>query len=154
MRRKRNIKRVLKPDPKYNSVLVSKFINHLMGGGKKNAARKVIYDAFLVLEKNKKVPLEVFNAAIKNVAPILEVKSRRIGGANYQVPREVRGERRLTLAMRWLIQASRAKKGKPMAERLAVEFLDASNNTGVAVKKKNDTHRMAEANRAFAHFSW
>ena len=154
MRRKHKIKRQIIPDPKYQNTLVAKFINHLMRGGKKSVAQRVLYDAFEILTKQKKEPLEIFDQAIKNVSPFLEVKSRRIGGANYQVPREVRGERRTTLAMRWIIAASRNKKGKPMAEKLAQEMVEASQNTGVAIKKKTDTHRMAEANRAFAHFAW
>jgi len=156
MRRKKKIKRTINPDPKYNNTLVAKFINQLMKRGKKSVAQRVLYRAFdILIEKSKtEDPLEIFDQAIKNVSPLVEVKSRRIGGAHYQVPREVRGERRTTLAIRWLIQAARAKKGKPMAEKLAAELLDASKNTGVAVKKKEDTHRMAEANKAFAHFAW
>lgn len=154
MRRKHKIKRQIIPDPKYQNTLVAKFINHLMRKGKKSVSQRVLYDAFEILTKQKKEPLEIFDQAIKNVSPFLEVKSRRIGGANYQVPREVRGERRTTLAMRWIIAASRNKKGKPMAEKLAQEMVEASQNTGVAIKKKIDTHRMAEANRAFAHFAW
>jgi len=144
------------PDPKYNNTLVAKFINHLMKGGKKSVAQKALYGAFDILKKTTgdKDPLEIFDQAIKNASPLVEVKSRRIGGAHYQVPREVRGERRLTLAMRWLIQAARAKKGKPIAQKLAGELMDASKNTGVAVKKKQDVHRMADANKAFAHFGW
>ncbi len=153
MRRKRKFQREILPDPKYQNVLVAKFINHLMKGGKKSAAQKVLYGSFDILTKQKCEPLEVFDQAVKNVSPFLEVKSRRIGGANYQVPREVRGERRITLAIRWLIKAAQAKKGKPMAAKLAQEFLEASQNNGAAVKKKLDTHRMAEANRAFAHFA-
>ena len=156
MRRKRKVKRTIDPDPRYNNTLVAQFINYLMKGGKKSVAQKVFYGAFEILETTTKDkdPLEIFDQAIKNVSPLVEVKSRRIGGAHYQVPREVRGERRLTLAIRWLIQVSRAKKGKPMAQKLASEFLDASKNTGVAVRKKEDIHRMAEANKAFAHFAW
>jgi len=154
MRRKHKIKRPINPDPKYQNTLVAKFINHLMRKGKKTVAQRILYDAFEILAKQKKEPLEIFDQAIKNVSPSLEVRSRRIGGANYQVPREVKGERRTTLAMRWIIAAARARKGKPMAEKLAQEMLEASQNTGAAVKKKIDTHRMAEANRAFAHFAW
>lgn len=156
MRRKRKIKRSINPDPKYNNSLVAKFISHLMKDGKQAVAQKVFYRAFEILEKKTKGkdPLDLFDQAIRNVSPLVEVRSRRIGGAHYQVPREVRGERKITLAIRWLIQAARAKKGKPMAEKLAAEFLDASQNTGTAVKKKEDTHRMAEANKAFAHFGW
>ena len=155
MRRKKKVKRTIDPDPRYNNTLVAQFINYLMKGGKKSVAQKVFYSAFEILEKTTKGkdPLEIFDQAIKNASPLVEVRSRRIGGAHYQVPREVRGERRLTLAIRWLIQAARAKKGKPMAQKLAVELLDASKNTGAAVKKKQDIHRMAEANKAFAHFA-
>ncbi len=156
MRRKKKVKREISSDPKYNNTLVAKFINHLMKGGKKSVAQKVLYDAFGILKKSAKSkdPLEIFDQAIRNVSPLLEVKSRRIGGAHYQVPREVRGERRVTLAIRWIIQAAKTKKGKPMAEKLAEELIDASNNTGTAVRKKQDTHRLAEANKAFAHFAW
>jgi small subunit ribosomal protein S7 len=156
MRRKKKVKRIINPDPKYDNTLVAKFINQLMKKGKKSVAQRVLYRSFEIsAEKNKdKDPLEIFDQAIKNVSPLVEVKSRRIGGAHYQVPREVHGERRTTLAIRWLLQAARSRKGKPMAEKLAAEFLDASRNTGVAVKKKEDTHRMAEANKAFAHFAW
>ncbi len=156
MRRKKKVKRIINPDPKYDNTLVAKFINQLMKKGKKSVAQRVLYRSFEILaEKNKdKDPLEIFDQAIKNVSPLVEVKSRRIGGAHYQVPREVHGERRTTLAIRWLLQAARSKKGKPMAEKLAAELLDASKNTGAAVKKKEDTHRMAEANKAFAHFAW
>lgn len=154
MRRPRKTKREILPDSRYQNVLVAKFINHLMEAGKKSVAQKVLYDAFDVLVAQKKDPLEIFDKAIRNVSPFLEVKSRRIGGANYQVPREVRGERKITLAFRWLINASRAKKGMPMSKKLAEELLLAAKNEGAAVKKKEDTHRMAEANKAFAHFAW
>jgi len=154
MRRKRKFVRQITPDPKYQNVLVGKFINCLMVGGKKSTAQRVIYDAFDLLAKQQKDPLAVFDEAIKNVSPYVEVKSRRIGGANYQVPREVRGERKIMLAIRWLIDAAASRKGMPMSKRLAEEFLAASRNEGAAVKKKLDTHRMAEANKAFAHFSW
>lgn len=156
MRRKRNIKKEIKPDPKYDNTLVAKFINHLMKNGKKSVAQKIFYNAFDIIKKasKNKDPLEVFDEAIKNTAPLVEVKTRRIGGAHYQVPREVRGERRVTLAIRWIIQAAKTKKGKPMAQKLAEELIDASKNTGLAVKKKEDTHRIADANKAFAHFSW
>ena len=123
--------------------------------GKKTVARKIIYGALdIVKTKTKKEPLEVFELAFRNASPLLEVKSKRVGGATYQVPKEVKGERRLTLAMRWIIQAAKSKKGKPMREKLAEELIAAANNTGEAVKKKENTHRMAEANRAFAHFAW
>jgi small subunit ribosomal protein S7 len=156
MRRKKKIKKIIQPDFKYNSVLASKFINYLMKGGKKSAAQKVFYDALEILREKKKSqdPLEIFDKAIKNVSPILEVKSRRIGGANYQVPREVRGERKISLSFRWLIKAARTRRGKSMAEKLAEELVDASQNIGAAIKKKQDTHRMAEANKAFAHFGF
>ena len=125
-----------------------------MTGGKKSTAQRVIYDAFDLIAKQQKDPLQIFDEAIKNVSPFLEVKSRRIGGANYQVPREVRGDRKITLAMRWIINAAHSHKGMPMAKRLAEEFLAAARNEGPAIKKKLDMHRMAEANKAFAHFSW
>lgn len=154
MRRKRQFTREILPDPKYQNVVAAKFINRLMTGGKKSVAQGVFYDAFDIIAKQQKDPLQIFDEAIKNVAPAVEVKSKRIGGANYQVPREVRGERRLSLAIRWLIGAAQSKKGKPMAEKLAEELLLASKNEGNAIKKKLDTHRMAEANKAFAHFAW
>jgi len=154
MRRKRKYKRDILPDPKFQSVIVAKFINRLMIQGKKSTAQRVFYNSFDIIAKQQKDPLQIFDEAIKNISPMLEVKSKRVGGANYQVPREVRGERKLTLAIRWMVEAARAKKGKPMAERLAEEFLAAAKNEGNAIKKKLDMHRMAEANRAFAHFSW
>lgn len=155
MRRKRKIKREIIPDPKYSNVTVAKFINYVMKKGKKATARKVLYRTFdLISEKYKQEPLNVFDTAIKNVGPTLEVKSRRIGGATYQVPREVRGERRQALAFRWILNAARSKKGKPMHEKLAEELIAATKNEGSAIKKKLDTHRMAEANKAFAHFAW
>lgn len=156
MRRKRNIKRPQPIDPLYGDFLVAKCINHLMKDGKKSTARKVMYDALAEIKKNQKTedPVAFFTSAIQNVGPQMEVKSRRVGGANYQVPREVSGNRRMTLAFRWLIDAARAKKGKPMAQKFAEELILASKNEGTAIKKKLDTHRMAEANRAFAHFAW
>ncbi len=155
MRGKKKIKQEISPDPVYNNVIVAKFINQVMRCGKKTIARKIVYGAFDIIKtKTKKEPLEVFDFAFKNASPLLEVKSKRVGGATYQVPREVKGERRLTLAMRWIIQAAKSRKGKPMREKLAEELIAAANNTGAAVKKKENTHRMAEANRAFAHFSW
>ncbi|MDD2753632.1 MAG: 30S ribosomal protein S7 [Candidatus Portnoybacteria bacterium] len=154
MRRKRNYKRDILPDPKFQNVIVAKFINRLMTRGKKSTAQRVLYDAFDILAAQQKDPMQIFDEAIKNISPALEVKSKRIGGANYQVPREVRGDRKLALAFRWVIEGSRSKKGKPMAEKLAEEFLAASKNEGTAIKKKQDMHRMAEANKAFAHFSW
>lgn len=156
MAKRRKIKRrTTDPDLVYNDATVAKFINYIMKKGKKTVARKIVYGAFDILkEKTKKEPLELFEQAIKNTSPFLEVRPRRIGGATYQVPMEVRGDRKLALAMRWLIQSAKSKKGKPMKERLAEELMAAANNTGWAVKKKEDTHRMAEANRAFARFAW
>lgn len=155
MRRKRNIKRIIQPDYKHGSVVVTKAINYLMMGGKKTVAQKILYGCFdIIKEKTGKDPLEVFELAVKNTSPLVEIKSKRIGGANYQVPREVRGERKLALSLRWLISTSRAKKGKPMAQKFAEEILLAANNEGTAVKKRQDTQRMAEANKAFAHMSW
>jgi len=155
MRRKRKIKKFNIPDPTYNNPLVGKFINYIMRQGKKSVAQKVVYKSFdIIKEKTKGNPIELFDKAIKNVLPSLEVKSRRVGGANYQVPQPVRAERKIQLAFRWIIVAAKAKKGKPMAEKLAEELILAAKNEGAAIKKKLDTHRMAEANRAFAHFSW
>jgi small subunit ribosomal protein S7 len=152
---KKITRKIINPDPVYNSVVVEKFINCVMKKGKKTIARKNVYGAFNILkEKMQKEPFEVFDLAIKNASPLLEVKPKRIGGATYQVPREVKGDRKLTLAIRWILQASRAKKGQPFREKLAEEIINAANNTGFAVRKKEDTHRMAEANRAFAHFAW
>jgi len=154
MRRKKREIRQIQPDLKYNNMLVSKLINTLMWSGQKNVARRIVYDCFdIVGGKTKKDPIQVFEEAMRNTSPFLEVKSRRIGGATYQVPMEVRGERRMTLAMRWVIGAARSKKGKPMREKLAEELVLASRNEGDAVKKKENTHRMAEANKAFAHFA-
>ncbi|MDX1535192.1 MAG: 30S ribosomal protein S7 [Candidatus Spechtbacterales bacterium] len=154
MSRKQAKKRTLQPDYKYNNPTVTKFINYLMLDGKKSVARTVVYDALEIAEKKtKKEAMEIFDLALKNVAPSLEVKSKRVGGANYQVPQQVKGDRRTILAMRWIIQASRAKSGRPMAERLAQELVEASNNEGEAIKKKEATERMARANRAFAHFA-
>ena len=149
------MKRSIEPDFIYESVLAAKFINQMMKSGKKNTARRIFYGALEKAGKQtKKDPLELLEEAIKNISPSLEVRSRRVGGATYQVPREVNPQRRLTLAIRWLVQISRAKKGKPMVEKLAEELQLAAKNEGAAVKKKEDTHKMAEANRAFAHFSW
>ena len=155
MRRKHKFQREIKPDQKYESVQVAKFINYVMKKGKKSVAQKVVYQTFDVLaEQYKQEPLALFDAVINNIGPTVEVKSRRIGGATYQVPREVRGERKFALACRWLLGATRAKKGKPMHKKLAEEMMLASKNEGTAIKKRMDTHRMAEANKAFAHFSW
>ncbi|MFA6588046.1 MAG: 30S ribosomal protein S7 [Patescibacteria group bacterium] len=147
-------KRIIKPDTKYKSVAIAKFINYVMERGKKSVAQKIVYSALdLVAEKTGKKPLDAFELAIRNVSPVVEVKSRRVGGANYQVPIEVRGERKMALAYRWLLEAARNKKGKPMHEKLATEIIGSINNEGDAIKKKQDVHRMAEANRAFAHFA-
>ena len=155
MRRKRKFQRDIEPDSKYGNAQVAKFINYVMKDGKKSTARGVVYRTFDVIEKtHKQDPMAVFDTAIKNVGPMLEIKARRIGGATYQVPREVRGERKLALAFRWILLAARSKKGKPMHEKLAEELILATKNEGSAIKKKLDTHRMAEANKAFAHFSW
>jgi small subunit ribosomal protein S7 len=155
MRRKTKIKKNNNLDFRYNNPLVGKFINYVMRKGKKSVAEKIVYKSLdIIKEKTKGNPIELFDKAIKNVSPSLEVKSRRVGGANYQVPQPVRPERRIQLAFRWVINAAKAKKGKAMAEKLAEELMLAANNEGAAIKKKLDTHRMAEANRAFAHFSW
>ena len=147
-------KHKISPDGVYNDVMVSQFINKVMKDGKKTIAQKIVYSAFdIIKEKTKKDPVEVFKAAIDNASPLLEVKPKRIGGATYQVPMEVRGERKLALATKWILDGARAKKGKPMAEKLAQELVDCTNNQGNAIKKKADTHRMAEANKAFAHFA-
>jgi small subunit ribosomal protein S7 len=148
-------KQPIYPDSVYNDVMVSKFINQVMERGKKIAARKIVYGAFdIVKDQSKKEPLEVFQKAIENSAPLVRVKSRRVGGATYQVPMEVKEEKRNSMAMKWLLAAARSKKGKPMREKLAEELLAAYKSEGAAVKKKEETHRMAEANRAFAHFAW
>jgi small subunit ribosomal protein S7 len=155
MRKRRAEKRFIKPDPMYNDVLVSKFVNVVMYDGKKSIARSTIYDAFEQIEKRTKKPgLEVFKQAIANAQPLIEVRSRRVGGATYQVPTEVRPERRSALAMRWIKAYSRQRSEKTMSQKLAMELIAASNNEGGAVKKKDDTHKMAEANKAFAHFKW
>jgi small subunit ribosomal protein S7 len=155
MRKRRAEKKYLKPDPKFNDVLVAKFINCVMYDGKKAVARNVIYNAFeLIEEKTKKPGIEVFKKAIANTQPMIEVRSRRVGGATYQVPTEVRPERRTALAMRWIKTYSRARNEKSMSGKLASELIAASNGEGSAVKKKEDTHKMAEANKAFAHFKW
>lgn len=155
MRTKKKAQRVMVPDPVYSNIMVAKFINYLMKKGKKELARKIIYQTFdIIKEKTKKDPLEVFQKAIENVKPILEARPRRIGGATYQVPKEVPMERGLFLAMNWILETARKKKGKAMKEKLAEEIILASQNEGSAVKKKEDTHKMAEANKAFAHFAW
>src|SRR3990167_5424676 len=156
MRRKVTNKNIVRPDYVYNSEKLEKFINYIMWSGKKETARKVMYMAFDVIKEKtgNPNPLEVFDLALKNAGPLTEVRSKRIGGANYQVPREVRPERRLMLAMRWIRDAARNGKGKPMHLKLADELILASKNEGIAIKKKEDTHKMAEANKAFAHFAW
>ena len=156
MPRRGNVpKREILPDPMYNSVLVTKLVNSIMLDGKKGVAQKIVYGAFdIVKEKTDKEPLEVFNTAMDNIMPSLEVKARRVGGATYQVPMDVRPARRQTLGLRWLTAYARARSERTMAERLAGEIMDAANNTGSAVKKREDTHKMAESNKAFAHFRW
>jgi len=154
-RRREIAKRIILPDPKYNDRLLAKFINAVMLDGKKSTAESIVYGAFdLVQSRSGDEPLEIFKKAVDNVRPSLEVKSRRVGGSTYQVPVEIRQDRRNALAMRWLITYARGRGEKTMEERLAGEFLDAANNRGTSVKKKEDTHRMAEANKAFAHYRW
>ncbi len=153
----RIIKRKIEPDPIYGSRLLTRFTNRLMFDGKKSTASRVIYSALEMIKEKNQNPLEVFENALKNVSPRMEVKSRRVGGANYQVPMEVRGDRKEALAIRWIITAADSRPSteyKTMAAKLAAEFMDAANNTGVAIKKRDDTHRMAEANKAFSHFRW
>ena len=155
MRKRRATKRDVLADPIYNSKVVTKLVNHIMKDGKKGTAEKIIYNAFdIVKEKTGEDPMVVFNKAMDNIKPGLEVKSRRVGGANYQVPVEVKPERAQALAFRWLAQYARLRGGHSMAENLANEIIDASNGTGASVKKKDDTHKMAEANKAFAHYRW
>ena len=155
MRKKRAEIREVLPDPIYNSKVVTKLINRIMIGGKKGTAQTILYDAFnIVKEKTGKDPMEVFELAFENIKPSLEIKSRRIGGGNYQVPVEVRKERQQALTLRWLVQYAKNRNGKGMAENLADEIIDASNGVGGAVKKREDTHKMAEANKAFAHYRW
>ena len=152
-RRYRPEKRKIAPDLKYNNVTLQMFINRMMKGGKKSTAQRIIYDALdIVEERTKKAPIEVFDQAVQTVTPQIEVKPRRVGGATYQVPMEVPYHRRTSLAIRWLLMAARSRGGRSMAEKLAAEFMDAANGQGAAVKRKEDTHRMAEANRAFAHY--
>ncbi len=156
MPRRREIpKRIIAPDPKYKNTLVSKFINGLMREGKKSLSRRIFYDAMDIVERrSKEDPVKVFEQAMENIKPVLEVRSRRVGGATYQVPVEVRPDRRQALAVRWLVNFSKKRGEKTMAQRLAGELLDAYNKRGIAFKKKEDTHRMAEANKAFAHYRW
>ncbi len=152
--KKRAPKRKIKPDIKYNNANIGKFVNYLMERGKKTVAQTIIYDAFdIIAEKTKKDPVEVFETAFRNVGPALEVRSKRVGGANYQIPYPVKGDRKFALTSRWILSATKAKKGKKMSEKLAEELISASNNEGAAIKKKEDVQRMAEANRAFAHFA-
>jgi small subunit ribosomal protein S7 len=164
MRGKQAPKRKIAPDPKYNNLLIAKLINRVMLGGKKVVARKIVYGALDIIEEKikkngielqngHKTPLDVFEQAIRNITPVVEVKGRRVGGANYQVPIPVRGDRRFYLAYKWVLDAARARKGRPMAEKLAYELIDIYNNTGSAIKVKQNVERMAEANRAFAHFA-
>ncbi|WP_041695513.1 30S ribosomal protein S7 [Alicyclobacillus acidocaldarius] len=148
-------KRDVLPDPVYNNKLVARLINKVMVDGKKGIAERIVYKAFdIIRERTGKDPMEVFEAALRNVMPVLEVKARRVGGSNYQVPVEVRPERRVSLGLRWLVQYARLRNEKGMEYRLAAELMDAANNTGGAVRKREDTHRMAEANKAFAHYRW
>jgi len=155
MRKRRAEKRYIKPDPKFNDLLVAKFINYVMWDGKKTTARKIVYDSLDLCEQRTKKPaIEIFKKAINNVQPYVEVRSRRVGGATYQVPMEVRPERRIALAFRWIKNYSRDRKEKTMTEKLAAELIAAANGEGTSVKKKEDVHRMAEANKAFAHFKW
>ena len=155
MRKRRAVKRDVLPDAIYNSKVVTKLINAVMLDGKKGTSEKIIYEAFdIIKEKTGKNPVEVFEAAMENIMPLLEVKSRRVGGSNYQVPIEVRPDRRQTLGLRWLVNYSKSRSGRGMANKLANEIMDAANGVGGAVKKREDTHKMAEANKAFAHYRW
>jgi small subunit ribosomal protein S7 len=155
MRKRRAEKKALIPDPRYNDKIVTRFVNNIMLDGKKNVARQVIYEAFdIIREKTNEDPLEIFKKALTNVAPMVEVRSRRVGGATYQVPVDVREERRVALAIRWLKTYSKSRRDKSMSQKLAAEFMAASKGEGSSVKKREDTHRMAEANKAFAHFKW
>jgi len=155
MRKRRAEKKPIIPDPRYNDRIVSRFINNIMLDGQKNVARQVVYQAFdIIREKTNEDPLEVFKKALTNVAPMVEVRSRRVGGATYQVPVDVREERRIALAIRWLKTYSKSRRDKSMSQKLAAEFIAASKGEGSSVKKREDTHRMAEANKAFAHFKW
>jgi small subunit ribosomal protein S7 len=154
-RRARAAKRAITPDARYHSPDLAKFINKMMLDGKKSKAERMVYDALDIIEREtKKNPLDVFEQALRNATPVVEVKPRRVGGATYQVPVDIRADRRVALAMRWLRYSARGRKGKPMAERLAAELLDASRQQGATIKKREDTHRMAEANKAFVHYRW
>ena len=154
MRRRRPEKRIINPDPFYGDLVIAKFINNLMKDGKKSVAEKIVYDCFSVIEKKEKTdsPIDIFKKALKNASPMVEVKSRRIGGATYQVPIEIPENRRMALAMRWIISFARSRKGNSMVDRLSAELIAASKNEGSSIKKKEDTHKMADANKAFAHF--
>lgn len=153
-RRKKVYARHFEPDSKYSNIQVGRFINYIMKDGKKTIAAKIVYDAFdIIQDKTKQNPVEFFESAINKVAPILEIKSKRVGGATYQVPMEVRGDRRMLLAFHWTLAAAKARKGRPMAEKLAAELMDINNGTGAAIKKRDDVQKMAESNRAFAHFA-
>ena len=155
MRKKTATRRIIIPDPKFNDVLVAKFINSVLKEGKKHLARRIVYDAISIVEQRAKTPgLDIFKKAVSNVKPLLEIKARRVGGATYQIPTEVRADRSVALAIRWLISYASERKDKSMSLKLASEFMAAANNEGSAVKKKEDTHKMAEANKAFAHFKW
>lgn len=156
MPRRGNVAKIeILPDPVYNSIILTKFINQIMLDGKKGVAESIVYGAFdIIREKTSKDPMEVFDEAMKNVMPVLEVKARRVGGANYQVPVEVRADRRQALGIRWLVLFSKKRSGKTMQEKLAAELMDAANSTGASIKKREDTHKMAEANKAFAHYRW
>ena len=155
MRKKTATRRIITPDPKFNDVLVAKFINSVLKEGKKHLARRIVYDAINIAEQRVKTPgLDIFKKAVNNVKPILEIRARRVGGATYQIPTEVRADRSVALAIRWLISYASERKDKSMSLKLASEFMAAANNEGSAVKKKEDTHKMAEANKAFAHFKW
>lgn len=155
MRKKQAEKRIVQPDPKYNDILVSRFVNCVLKEGKKHLARRIIYNAIDIIElKSKSSGLDVFRKALNNTKPMLEIRARRVGGATYQVPTEVREDRSVALAIRWLIKYASERKDKSMSAKLAAEFLAAANNEGNAIKKKEDTHKMAEANKAFAHFKW
>ncbi len=155
MRKKSASKRQVQPDPKFNDILVARFINSVLKSGKKHLARRIVYDAFEIIEQRTKTPgVDVFRKAMGNVKPLLEIRARRVGGATYQIPTEVRSDRSIALAIRWIIAYASERKDKSMSLKLASEFIAASNNEGSAVKKKEDTHKMAEANKAFAHFKW
>jgi len=155
MRKRRAEKRRLIPDPKYRDIVVSRFVNNIMIQGKKNVARQLVYDAFdIIHQRSKQEPLDVFRKALSNVAPLIEVRSRRVGGATYQVPVDVREDRRIALAIRWIKTYASSRRDKSMAQRIAAELMAAANGEGSAVKKRDDIHRMAEANKAFAHFKW